>query len=260
MPFNQYGFNNDKSKYDLANLQNRIIALESWQASMTNKTEEVVAEECPIKIGGIYMSFVKSIVVNGKDQRYVPGYDFWKGTKWEELPSGKVLYSGNFEGTTSYTDGTIVNWRGKVAEDLSRQIRPEDYIFEKENNFYINEENLPVHTHWVKMNQATPSYPPYDSGMRVGDDKRIYSGGDVGGSKYKYTLRALESGSQVIPAKDIDPLGFDIIGDGVVRISGNMSKYEMPMTADDGPYFRRAPITRKNVVPGLVVFMWRRIK
>lgn len=260
MPFNQYGFNNDKSKYDLANLQNRLIALESWQASMMNKTEEIKAEECPIKIGGIYMSFVKSITVNGKEQRYLPGYDFWKGTKWEELPSGKVLYSGNFEGTTRYTDSTIVNWRGKVAEDLSREIRPEDYIFEKENNIYINEVNLPEHTHWVKLNQETPSYPPYESGMRVGNDKRIYSGGAVGGSEYKYTLRALESGSQVIPAKDIAPLGFDIIGDGVVRISGNMSSAEVPMTADDGPRLWKSPITIKNVVPGLVVFMWRRIK
>lgn len=255
MPFNQYGFNNDKSKYDLASLQNRLAALESWQASMTNKTEEINAEECPIKIGGIYMSFVKSIVVNGKEQRYLPGYDFWKGTKWEELPSGKVLYSGNFEGTTRYTDSTIVNWRGKVAEDLSRQIRPEDYIFEKENAFYINEVNLPVHTHWVKMNQATPSYD-----REMPSDKLIYSGGNVGGSEYKYTLRALESGSQVIPGHSIDPLGFDIIGDGVVRVSGNMSSAEVPMTADDGPRLWNYPITIKNVVPGLVVFMWRRIK
>lgn len=260
MPFNQYGFNNDKSKYDLASLQNRLIALEEWQASMTNKTKEIKAAECPIPLGGVYMSFIKERLVNGVYQDYLPGEQFWDGTKWEELPSGKVLYSGNFEGVTRYKDGTIVNWYEKVPKDLTRKIRKEDYIFENENSFYINEENLPVHTHWVKLNQETPSYPPYDSGMRVGDDKRIYSGGDVGGSEYKYTLRALESGSQVIPAKDIAPLGFDIIGDGVIRISGNMSKYEMPMTADDGPVMRRAAITRKNVVQGICVFMWRRIK
>lgn len=255
MPFNNYGFNDDKTKYDLASMLNRISALESWQRQMSNRTEEIAAEECPIKIGGVYMSFAKTITVNGKEQRYVPGYDFWKGTKWEELPSGKVLYSGNFQGKTNYTDGTVVDWYNKVPQDLTRTIAPEDYIFEKENSFYINEENLPVHTHWVKMNQVTPSYD-----REMPSDKLIYSGGNVGGSKYKYTLRALESGSQVLPGHPIDPLGFDIIGDGVVRVSGNMSSAEMPMTADDGPHMRRAAITRKNVVPGICVFMWRRIK
>lgn len=216
-----YGFTRNKNKYDLDALADTITTLQSQVALLEKKTADG-SKLCPFEVGDVFITF-------SKEQ---PG-NRWKGTSWQRLPGACVLYSydsqvhpmGNDDefdcrnvetNPARMTEARVGHWQQVVK--LKKKNIP--------NHAHPLTNEVLYHHHDVGIQQAVPSF----DGRTLPTDIKVYSDGNTGGSDKIYTMRALESKSDVIPGHEIPELGFDRVGDGVIRVSENMTGYGNPMT------------------------------
>lgn len=280
--YDKYGFNDNKSKYDLTEIESRLKALEEKTKSFTAGSTSNGG--CMFPIGTIllmcpdYSKTPKDPIISEATMNRLYG-----GT-WELLGAGRTLMSAKYDGPNGPNSQQLFNGPDNKSDNFANPHRfygrnSGTEYWKNEFHRTIRDVNLPEHTHIVTSSAhshtMTHKHAIYYNGQEYkGTDRKVYNTyyrwDDPGDTNIYIKQQSeeatddageLESSSKIIPNTGVSNL---MTAQGFVQsnnkdVNDTASTGETSVSITCQPAYKTGTKEMLNICPPFITtFMFRR--